>query len=176
MQPLIDWLARFGSALDVFANVDPHGVLSLVWGSLKVLMVLAKDFQQWFEDVVVFLEQIPAVFHRLEAYEKLFVHSLSLRTALSKVYLELLDFVNATAGVLRKEKHSPLGRVGIKVFKETLWKDHKATFGRRTSRMKDLCDETEREAALASRSETAQFQDEIRKSMSSQGTCARKCS
>ncbi|KAI4128816.1 MAG: hypothetical protein LQ347_004029 [Umbilicaria vellea] len=168
LQPLIDWLARFGSALDVFANADPHGVLSLVWGSLRILLVLAKDFQQWFEDVVLFLEQIQAVFHRLEAYEKLFVHSLSLRTALSKVYLELLDFVNATAGVLRKEKGSRMGRVGIKVFKETLWKDHSATFGRRISQMKHLCDETERDAALESRSATAHFQDEIRKSMGSQ--------
>lgn len=137
-------------------------------------MVLAKDFQQWFEDVVLFLEQISAVFHRLEAYEKLFTHSLSLRTALSKVYLELLGFVNATAGVLRKGKRSPMGRVSIRVFKETLWKDHSATFGRRISQMKDLSDETEREAALASRSGTAHFQDEIRQSMSSQGTCARK--
>jgi hypothetical protein len=40
LQPLIDWLERFGPALDVFANADHYGILALVWGSLRVLIVV----------------------------------------------------------------------------------------------------------------------------------------
>jgi len=40
LQPFITWLDKFGVALDVFANADAHGILSLVWGSLRLLLVV----------------------------------------------------------------------------------------------------------------------------------------
>lgn len=41
LQPLTRFLEKFGQALDLFAQADAHGVLSLVWGSLRVVLVVS---------------------------------------------------------------------------------------------------------------------------------------
>ncbi|KAI9872454.1 MAG: hypothetical protein M1830_001605, partial [Pleopsidium flavum] len=139
LQPLIDWLARFGPALDVFANADPHGVLSLV----------ATDFHNWFEEVVIFLEEMPTVLQRLNKYEELYRNHVSLRTELSKVYLQLLDLLGETTAIFRKA-HS-------KMIPVLLWRNHSATFEKRASKLKGLCDETYREAYLIGEQEADVF-------------------
>ena len=37
LRPLFDHLERFGKAIDVLSQSDPHGVLSLVWGSIRIV-------------------------------------------------------------------------------------------------------------------------------------------
>lgn len=39
--PFFDGLEAVGQALDVFVNADTHGVLSLVWGSLRVALMVS---------------------------------------------------------------------------------------------------------------------------------------
>ena len=34
-------LTRFGPALDVLANADSHGLLSLVWGSMRIVLLVS---------------------------------------------------------------------------------------------------------------------------------------
>ena len=41
IRPLIEGLEKFGPALDVFANADPHGILSLVWGSIRLVIAVS---------------------------------------------------------------------------------------------------------------------------------------
>jgi hypothetical protein len=117
---------------------------------------------------VIFLEQIPSILQRLEAYEKLYIHSMPLRMALSKVYLELLDFLRTTIAVFRKEQKSSLGKVGLRILQVALWKDHKSTFGARMARMKELCHETEQEATLSSRQDASEFHKDSRAFMNSE--------
>ena len=40
INPLLEGLQRFAPAMDVFSNADPNGVLSLVWGSLRMILVV----------------------------------------------------------------------------------------------------------------------------------------
>ena len=41
IDPLLQGLQRFAPAMDVFSNADPNGVLSLVWGSLRMVIVVS---------------------------------------------------------------------------------------------------------------------------------------
>ena len=41
LQTLLHGLDKFGSALDVFSNADPHGILSLVWGSIRLVIAVS---------------------------------------------------------------------------------------------------------------------------------------
>jgi len=40
LQPFLQGLERFGAAMDVFSNADPHGILSLLWGSVRLVLVV----------------------------------------------------------------------------------------------------------------------------------------
>ena len=42
IDPFLDGLQRFGPAMDVFSNADPNGVMSLVWGSLRMILVVSR--------------------------------------------------------------------------------------------------------------------------------------
>ena len=41
LRPVLITIDRFGKAIDVFANADPHGVLGLVWGSIRMVLVVS---------------------------------------------------------------------------------------------------------------------------------------
>jgi hypothetical protein len=45
LQPLVHTLERFRGALDVFSNVDPHGVLALLWGSVRIVLVVRSKLE-----------------------------------------------------------------------------------------------------------------------------------
>lgn len=40
IQPLLQALEPFGPAMDVLCQTEPNGVLSLVWGSLRIVIVV----------------------------------------------------------------------------------------------------------------------------------------
>lgn len=48
LNPLFRGLERCGSAVDVFSNAEPTGILSLLWGSVRLILVVSqpcKDFK-----------------------------------------------------------------------------------------------------------------------------------
>jgi len=40
LQPFAQTLRKIGPALDTFSNADPHGIMSLVWGSVRLILVV----------------------------------------------------------------------------------------------------------------------------------------
>lgn len=40
MRPFMDALTHLAPGMDVFANADPHGILSLVWGSVRMVLIV----------------------------------------------------------------------------------------------------------------------------------------
>lgn len=40
LKPLLDGLNRFAPAIDVFCNAEPLGILSLLWGSLRLVLIV----------------------------------------------------------------------------------------------------------------------------------------
>ncbi|KAL9014762.1 MAG: hypothetical protein Q9180_008923, partial [Flavoplaca navasiana] len=51
LQPMIAAIEQYGKALDVYANAYPL-VLSPLWGSIRVVLHLAREFGKYFERVV----------------------------------------------------------------------------------------------------------------------------
>ena len=125
-------LKKFGNALDVFANADPHGVLPLVWGSLRIVLdvgllvvcsllvsvsshycQLAIRWRNTVEMMVDFLQEIGPPLSRLHAYERLSPSSTRLQDALKAVYRQFLTLTHSMRLLFRtsKEKkctHCPL--------------------------------------------------------------------
>lgn len=45
IQPFSNGLDKFGAALDALANADAYGILSFVWGSLRLVLVVSLSFK-----------------------------------------------------------------------------------------------------------------------------------
>lgn len=58
LQPLFNTLTRFQGAIDSFAQADPYGVLSLVWGSVRMVLIVGIDVSNLLDDLVSFFSQI----------------------------------------------------------------------------------------------------------------------
>lgn len=43
MEPLFSGLERFGKAVDVFGNAERLGILSLCWGSVRMVLVVGPE-------------------------------------------------------------------------------------------------------------------------------------
>ncbi len=41
VRPVLMTLDRFGKAIDVITNADPYGILNLVWGSIRMVIVVS---------------------------------------------------------------------------------------------------------------------------------------
>lgn len=67
IQPLVDALGDFGSALDNFTNIAP-AFLAPIWGSIRVVLVLAKRHQKFFDKLVDVLGRIGDILPRSVTY------------------------------------------------------------------------------------------------------------
>jgi len=64
IQPLVDKIEEYGKAMDAFANIAPN-FLAPIWGSLRVVMVLAKGFAKFYERMTETLGRIGDILPRL---------------------------------------------------------------------------------------------------------------
>jgi hypothetical protein len=64
IQPLVDRIEEYGKAMDTYANMAPN-LLAPIWGSLRVVLVLAKDFGRFYERMTNTLGRIGDILPRL---------------------------------------------------------------------------------------------------------------
>jgi hypothetical protein len=64
IQPLVDKIEEFGKAMDAYANIAPN-FLAPLWGSLRVVLVLAKGMGRFFERMTDTLGRIGDILPRL---------------------------------------------------------------------------------------------------------------
>lgn len=57
LRPLVEGIQEFGKAMDVYSNAAPL-ILSPLWGSIRVILVLGQSFSGFFDKVVAALEKI----------------------------------------------------------------------------------------------------------------------
>ena len=156
IKPLLHGLDRFGSALDVFAQADPQGVLTLVWGSLRIVLAFAKQFNQYFEDLTSFLGQVSAPLGRLQEYEKLAPNSERLGKALYGAFARFLGFTLKTRRIFldKANRTKILDRFG-RVLKKDPWRKYTSEAKNDIDEIKRLCDEAREEADLAESQDAA---------------------
>jgi hypothetical protein len=64
VQPLVDKIESYGKAMDAYANISPT-FLSPIWGSIRVVLILAKGMGKFFEKVTECLGRIGDILPRL---------------------------------------------------------------------------------------------------------------
>jgi hypothetical protein len=64
VQPLVDKIEEYGKAMDTYANMAPN-FIAPVWGSLRVVLVLAKSLGKFFDRMTDTLGRIGDILPRL---------------------------------------------------------------------------------------------------------------
>ncbi|KAI9854314.1 MAG: hypothetical protein M1824_000407 [Vezdaea acicularis] len=110
VEPLLMRLERFGSAIDLLAQCSPQitgvNIVGLIWGSVKFLLVIARDIIDTFQSVLNTLDSIFKALPVLDIYHKLFGSSniQLIRAPLVKMYAEFVAFaVQAVKSFNRSE-------------------------------------------------------------------------
>ncbi|KAI9817428.1 MAG: hypothetical protein M1827_001037 [Pycnora praestabilis] len=98
VEPLVGRFERFSSAIDMLAQSSPQAmgvsVVGLIWGSLKFIIMIAKDIIDTFDAVLDALESITKALPRFGIYIDLFGSSdiQLLRAPLTDIYSDLIRF------------------------------------------------------------------------------------
>ena len=102
--------------------------------------------------MVEFLSRIGVTLGRLQRFENLTPDSTRVSDALCKVFIEYLDFARQTRLLFKRQENrsrNPLKSISSKVLRASIWGTFKEDTNVKIAKIKDLCDETEREAYLA---------------------------
>lgn len=91
LQPLVDALEGYGSALDVYANASSE-YLCPVWGSIRVVFILLHSFQRYFDKILDAFSEIGRALPFWREYEAIFSDNLRLMNLLTNAYLEIIEF------------------------------------------------------------------------------------
>lgn len=119
LQPLVAALKDYGEALDVYANISPIP-LSPIWGSVRVLLVLAEKYEKYYNRIVDVLGRIGDLLPRLKDYGRIFdleKHP-RLRQALSETYFDVIKLCMKFREILLSQT-----RVSLKRFSRPLLLD-----------------------------------------------------
>ena len=63
LEPLVDVIQEYGKAMDVYSNAS-SSILCPIWGSMRVLLVLAQSYGRFFDMIVEELQHIGEVLPR----------------------------------------------------------------------------------------------------------------
>ena len=152
LQPLIAAIEQYGQALDVFSNAYPL-VMSPLWGSIRVLLHLAREFGKYFERIVEMLARIGDVLPRFRVYEDLFPSHERLMQALSVAYVDIITFCTKSKAVFRHGQRSSLTNLSI-AFKLS-WKPFERQFGEQIDAFRVHLKNVEKEARVSHMIEAA---------------------
>lgn len=172
LHPLLHTLERFRGALDAFANGDPHGILALVWGSVRIVLVVSQNKNNWLieawyantlqiakesealqEDLISFFKDIDNILGRLTAYERLFEQNDRFDAALRRVFEYLLEFCS---WIRQKLRQNGLKRIAKAILSDGLRREA----SRKIGEIRAGCQITESEAQLAGAERAVSFQHE----------------
>jgi hypothetical protein len=128
VQPLVDKIEEYGKAMDTFANMAPN-FLAPVWGSLRVVLVLAKGLGKFFDRMTDTLGRIGDILPRLlvivmsspswkyltmhKDYQRAFSHAKHPRLgeALAQAYLDIIELCMEFRSMIKEQQKNPLKRV-----------------------------------------------------------------
>ncbi|KAM0798419.1 hypothetical protein BDR22DRAFT_808989 [Usnea florida] len=144
LQPFVAAVEQYGAAIDVYSNTYSLA-LGPIWGSMKVLLHIAREFGKYFDKLVDMFTRIGDVLPRFKTYERLFPKHDQLIEALAKAYLDILKFCSDAKAVFRP----------LKISFKLLWKPFDLQFGQRLSSFREHQRSVEKEAGLANMIEAA---------------------
>ncbi|KAL8970187.1 MAG: hypothetical protein Q9183_001637 [Haloplaca sp. 2 TL-2023] len=152
LRPLIAAIEQYGKALDVYTNTYSL-VLSPLWGSIRIVLVLASEFGKYFDRIVDMFARIGDVLPRFRVYENLFPSHERLIRALSIVYVDILTFCTGAKAVFRHERRP--SRINLGIFAKLTWKPFERQFQHHIDSFRVHVRNIEKEATLSNMIEAA---------------------
>jgi hypothetical protein len=73
--PLVSAIESYGGAFDAFAQISPQ-YLSPIWGSIRVVLVLASSYSKFYDKIVDTLSRIGDILPRFREFEAVFLFHL----------------------------------------------------------------------------------------------------
>lgn len=152
LQPFCAAIEQYGEAIDVYANASAL-ILCPLWGSVRVVLHLAREFGKYFEKLVEMFARIGDVLPRFRVYEKLFPGHEQLVQSLSIVYVDIIKFCTDAKAVFRQGRRPFLTnfRAGFKL----LWKPFDRQFGQHMEEFRIHRKNVDKEAGLSHMVEAA---------------------
>lgn len=151
IRPLVAAIEQYGNALDIYSN-SYSLVLCPLWGSVRVVLQLAREFGKYYDKLVDMFNCIGDMLPRFQTYEKLFPSHARLVEALSVIYVDILKFCRGAKAVFRRAKHSSVN-IGNAI--KLAWKPFDQQFGQMINDLKRHRENVEKEAGLAHMLEAA---------------------
>ena len=152
IQPFCAAIEQYGEAIDAYANASSL-ILCPLWGSVRVVLHLAREFGKYFEKLVEMFARIGDVLPRFRVYEKLFPGHEQLVQSLSIVYVDIIEFC-ADAKVIFRQGRRPF-LTNFKVGFRLLWKPFDRQFGQRMDEFRIHRKNVDKEAGLSHMVEAA---------------------
>ncbi|KAK8430558.1 hypothetical protein IWX49DRAFT_636079 [Phyllosticta citricarpa] len=93
LMPLVRIVEGYGSALDTWSNAGfVNTFMAPIWGSLRVVIHMAQEVDQYFEQLIEMLSQIGTILPQFRDYHRLFPQFDRLMLALSENLANILTF------------------------------------------------------------------------------------
>ncbi|KAI9654606.1 MAG: hypothetical protein M1831_005367 [Alyxoria varia] len=121
LNPLVNALEGFSPALTTYANAS-SSILCPLWGSIRVVLILSRATQKYFDELLSLLERVGYALPRFRLYQTIFPGDVRLMNLLTEAYLRIVGFctdvktqfnskrtISATARALRRSWKDPLG-------------------------------------------------------------------
>ncbi|KAK4176463.1 ankyrin repeat-containing domain protein [Triangularia setosa] len=153
--PFIDGLETYANGLSILANGSD--ILCPLWGSLRIVLDLAREFGEYFEKLVLMLENIGTTLSRLERYPMLYPDNDNIKAPMVDIYIAIFELCGKARHVFRvgKDKCQGIKRltqaVGLATALRVLWKPFSVDFDGIKARISKNVEAVESEAELAER-------------------------
>ncbi|KAF2785963.1 hypothetical protein K505DRAFT_344213, partial [Melanomma pulvis-pyrius CBS 109.77] len=129
--------------------VGPNQIAALVWGSIKLVLLVSSNFAEYFEKLSQRINQLSTYCPQLSEYEKLFPTSARLQQAISAFYSIVVKFCSKALKVVQEK--------GAKRYSKSAWKSFKEEFKEIEESISEAKDEVTKELQLASEQEAQGF-------------------
>ncbi|KAK0726550.1 ankyrin repeat-containing domain protein [Apiosordaria backusii] len=151
--PFIDGLETYANGLSILANGSD--ILCPLWGSLRIVLDLAREFGEYFEKLALMLENIGTILSRLERYPTLYPDNDNIKEPMVDIYKAIFELCAKAKHVFRvgKDKCHGIKRlmqaVGLATALRVLWKPFSVDFDGIKDRISKNVEAVECEAGLA---------------------------
>jgi NACHT domain len=141
LQPFLDVIQQFSSAVDTFMTSGPP-VAQVVWGSVKVTLLIVSNFGQYFEKLATLFDSIGKACPRIREFGTLYESSTSLQDLVCRYFAGVIEICGKVLKVSR--------RPGIKQFSIAAFKPFEREFGESRDDLKQISELIKEEVSLAS--------------------------
>ncbi|KAK3390052.1 ankyrin repeat-containing domain protein [Podospora didyma] len=151
--PFITGVEQYGRGLDVFANSSE--VLCPIWGTVRIVFDLAREFGEYFDKLAAMLADIGTVLTRLPRYPHLYPGNDDLQKPMIDIFNAIFEFCAQARHIFRlgQEKSRGIKRftnaVGFATALRVLWKPFNVDFGSIRERITKNVQAIEAEADIA---------------------------